>query len=261
MTDTPPEARVQTRAVLRDLRELEPSEVNARQMTAEKMERLVANLRYDGTLTSTPLVYGNRILSGHHRIEAAIKAGITEAICLEIITEVDNEHLTAMQMAHNAIEGEDDPNIIQQMLATLGALMQEYSAVTPPDFDALALAPSIRVPPPIQVHIEFLPEEVEEIQAALKRLEKSRAKLQLEPDHLTDLFLEALFAVKDWAAPNSGAFSNPGTLVLMARLAIERLDQLAIEAREAEDQNSVSSEPGDGLDGPPNVNSGTETPR
>ena len=37
--------------------------------------RLTENLRRDGALSSAPLIYGDRIISGHHRVEAAMKAG------------------------------------------------------------------------------------------------------------------------------------------------------------------------------------------
>ena len=36
--------------------------------------------------------------------------------------------------------------------------------------------------------------------------------------------------MKNWADPKTGAFSNPATLVKMAELAMERLDQLEAEA-------------------------------
>ena len=48
------------------------------------MRRLTENLRRDGALSSAPLIYGDRIISGHHRVEAAMKAGIVEADCLSI---------------------------------------------------------------------------------------------------------------------------------------------------------------------------------
>ena len=176
---------VETRVTQRVLADLEPSEVNARKMTAAQMDRLVSNLRHDGALTSAPLVYQDRIISGHHRVEAAIRAGIEKADCIEIVSELSEEHLTGLQLSHNSITGQDDPYILVEMLATLGPAMQEYSAVPPPDFDKIDLAPSIRIPPSVQVVLEFLPSEAEELHAALKRLEKSKAKLQLEPDHKT----------------------------------------------------------------------------
>ena len=36
------------------------------------MRRLTENLRRDGALSSAPLIYGDRIISGHHRVEGGI---------------------------------------------------------------------------------------------------------------------------------------------------------------------------------------------
>ena len=49
--------QVETRVIERRLRDLEPSDRNARAMTAQQLERLTENLTHDGALTSAPLVY------------------------------------------------------------------------------------------------------------------------------------------------------------------------------------------------------------
>ena len=67
------------------------------------MRRLTENLRRDGALSSAPLIYGDRIISDHHRVEAAMKAGIVEADCLSIEGEVDEGRLTAIQLSHNSL--------------------------------------------------------------------------------------------------------------------------------------------------------------
>ena len=83
------------------------------------MRRLTENLRRDGALSSAPLIYGDRIISGHHRVEAAIKVGIVEADCLSIEGDVDEWRLTAIQLSHNSLAGEDDPEVLRQMLESL----------------------------------------------------------------------------------------------------------------------------------------------
>ncbi len=40
------------------------------------MRRLTENLRRDGALSSAPLIYGDRIISGHHRVEAAMRQAL-----------------------------------------------------------------------------------------------------------------------------------------------------------------------------------------
>ena len=218
--------QVETRVVERRLADLRPSDKNARTMTAAKRERLVANLTHDGTLTSAPLVYQDRIISGHHRVKAAIAAGIEKAQVIEITNELPDDHLTALQLSHNSISGEDDPNVLQEMLADLSPLMQQFAAVPPPDFDTIGLFPSIRVPPQVQATVTFLDHEADGFQANAERLAKSKVLQQIEPAAGQSDWLEALFAVKNWAEPKSGAFSLPATLSLMGRLAVERLEQL-----------------------------------
>ena len=57
------------------------AEENARFMTADQMRRLAGNLKKDNALTSAVLVYPDAesgklvVLSGNHRVEAAILAG------------------------------------------------------------------------------------------------------------------------------------------------------------------------------------------
>ena len=69
--------------------------------------------------TSQLLLTVNRIISGHHRVEAAIKVGIVEADCLSIEGDVDEGRLTAIQLSHNSLAGEDDPEVLRQMLESL----------------------------------------------------------------------------------------------------------------------------------------------
>ena len=150
--------------VRRVLKELKPSQVNARRMPGQAMRRLTENLRRDGALPSAPLIYGDRIISGHHRVEAAMKAGIVEADCLSIEGEVDEGRLTAIQLSHNSLAGEDDPEVLRQMLESLLPLEQAYAAVLdmevpkPPP-----LRPSIGTPDTVTVAVTFAPPDVEEI--------------------------------------------------------------------------------------------------
>ena len=221
---------IETRVTKRDLSELKPSELNARKMTAAQLDRLVKNIEADGGLTSIPLIYQDRIISGHHRIEASIKAGIETADCMEITSEVSEEHLTAIQLSHNSITGDDDTAILRQMLEKLGALEQEYSAVVPPDPEMIDLGRSIRFPPMVQVMVEFLPAEYESIEAYVEKVEGMKDKKyqvlrQIESAEAIDKFLEVFFKVKGHVS-ETGTLSTPCALIEMADLAGQRLDQI-----------------------------------
>jgi hypothetical protein len=105
------------------LADLKAQHINARYMKSDMFRQLVANLQKDGTLTSVPLVRpdgdGHRILSGHHRIAAAIEAGITESECLVLDEEISRQQEVALVISHNSIDGEDDPATLKAMYAEL----------------------------------------------------------------------------------------------------------------------------------------------
>lgn len=103
-----------------NFRDIEETELNAQQMDRAIFNRLVKNLKRDGVLTSTPLIMKQensskfKCISGHHRIKAAIKAGILSAHCL-IIDEVDESTRLRLQLSHNDIKGESDESILAKL--------------------------------------------------------------------------------------------------------------------------------------------------
>ena len=101
------------------LSELKLLEKNARYMKGPQFERLVENIRRDGVLTSFPLVHREgkalEVISGNHRVSAAIKAGIEESDVIEVTTPLTRQQFVALQLSHNAIAGQDDPNILRSL--------------------------------------------------------------------------------------------------------------------------------------------------
>ena len=139
-------------------------EKNARFMRGATFARLVANIKADGCLTSVPLVghVDGKLLvaSGNHRVPAAMKAGIEEADVMEILTPLTREQFVALQLAHNAVVGEDDPNILQSLYAELSFGWKEYSGLTDDAFKVEDLDTSVlRVGNPFyeELQISFLP--------------------------------------------------------------------------------------------------------
>lgn len=158
-----------------NLEALEKQEKNARFMSNTMFKNLVENLRHDGALTSVPLVRptdkGHKILSGHHRIAAAIEAGITEADCMVLDEDVTREQEVAIVLSHNSLSGQDDPATLLQMYAELDATdWQEYSGL---DDEALELLEEVTTEPLGEVNLDyrtvtivFLPHELEQAEAA-----------------------------------------------------------------------------------------------
>ncbi|WP_432034647.1 ParB/Srx family N-terminal domain-containing protein [Streptomyces antibioticus] len=172
------------RMVEGDPRELTLLDVNARFMRHEQFQRLVGNLRADGALTSTPLVWndgesGRRIvLSGNHRTKAAIEAGLERIWWMEITEPLPRQRQIALQLAHNAIAGEDDPATLKALYEELEDVsMRLYSGL---DDKTLDLLDEVSVPSLAEanldfatVQIVFLPDEKEAAEKAFEAARKA----------------------------------------------------------------------------------------
>ena len=133
-------------------------------MAEPEFNRLVENLRRDGVLTSLPLVYRGEVLSGNHRVQAALKAGIVQADVIEIETELSEEQQRAIQLSHNALTGKDDPNLLREIYESLSLDWKKYSAVYEEMFkldEEKAIALGVPIAKYQELVIAFLPEDRE----------------------------------------------------------------------------------------------------
>jgi hypothetical protein len=141
-------AGLRTVLVRRDPAKLTRLPINARFMRKEEYDRLVANIRRDGALTSVPLIYSGNgehpngqelILSGNHRCDAAVTAGLTEVDCMLIEEQLDKQRLIAIQLSHNAIAGEDDPATLKHLYERLDDIdWRSYSGLDDAQLELLA---------------------------------------------------------------------------------------------------------------------------
>ncbi|MFE9690833.1 ParB N-terminal domain-containing protein [Micromonospora sp. NPDC005806] len=120
-------------------------EVNARYMRKEQYDRLVANIKRDGCLTSVPLVWHDVendrkvVLSGNHRVTASIDAGLTEITVMVVQQKLSRARQVALQLSHNAIAGEDDPATLKQLYEELDDVdWRAYSGLDDKQLDLLA---------------------------------------------------------------------------------------------------------------------------
>ncbi len=203
-------------------------EKNARFMRGATFARLVANIKADGCLTSVPLVghvAGMRLVaSGNHRVPAAMKAGIEEADVMEILTPLTREQFVALQLAHNAVVGEDDPNILQSLYAELDFGWKEYSGLTDDAFKVEDLDTSVlRVGQPFyeELQIFFLPADAAIFTTLLAKIAKSKAAVTRLVGAYADfdLFFQGLLAVKH----ATGVHNTAVALRMMAELATDAL--------------------------------------
>ena len=208
-------------------------------MTSMQFERLTDNIRRDGALTSLPLVYDIAgddedkllVLSGNHRVDAAEAAGLVELEVIEIMTRIDDDRRRAIALSHNAIAGQDDPNLLRAFYDSLSLALKEYSGLTEDSFKAAKLdlaALTIRPPEFEQLLLDFLPESKEIFLAALKRIGGGKRPPMVLAARFEDfdLFFDAVMKTKKQANVHNAAMA----LRIMAELACERLDQLDAEA-------------------------------
>jgi hypothetical protein len=212
---------------LKTLRTLEARK-NARYMKGEQFNQLVENLRRDGVLTSLPLVHEQLVLSGNHRVLAAIKAGIEEADIIEIVGTLAEARKLALQLSHNAIAGQDDPSILALLYSDLDLDWKTYSGVNDDvlkGMEELNLASLSAGATTYQdMLITFLPEEATAFLELVKQIEAKgkRAVRLLASLSDFDRFFETTVAVKEKLN-----IQNTATAVrVMATLAVERLAQL-----------------------------------
>jgi hypothetical protein len=103
--------------------EAREQDVNARAQPKEMFDRLASTIGKDQRLEQLPFMamVGDHleIVSGHHRVRAARVAELPEFWALVDVTGLDRDKITAKQLAHNAIEGEDDPELLKRLFESI----------------------------------------------------------------------------------------------------------------------------------------------
>jgi hypothetical protein len=163
--------------------EVESSEVreqdtNARSMDTKMFDRLSTTIKRDKRLESLPLMAvtdaGVEIVSGHHRVRAAVAAGMTKFFALVDTTGLSSSQIKAKQLAHNSIQGKDDAQIvatiyqdIQDAEARLEAFIDRKVEIDVPKVKIGDVDLNLDYR---QVMIIFLPHEKEKFERIAKKL-------------------------------------------------------------------------------------------
>ncbi|MFU8849400.1 ParB N-terminal domain-containing protein [Micromonospora sp. SL1-18] len=158
-------------------------EVNARYMRKEQYDRLVANIKRDGCLTSVPLVWHDVdndrkvVLSGNHRVTASIDAGLAEITVMVVQQKLSRARQVALQLSHNAIAGEDDPATLKQLYEELDDVdWRAYSGLDDKQLDLLAQVDLEGLSEAnldfATVQLVFLPHELEAARASFDEARK-----------------------------------------------------------------------------------------
>ncbi|MFC7791391.1 ParB N-terminal domain-containing protein [Streptomyces cinereoruber] len=195
---TTPMPQFRPRLVRRDPRGLTRLEVNARYMRKEEYDRLVENIRRDGCLTSTPLIYAGGeyeegrelVLSGNHRTMASVDAGLDEIDCMLIEEPLTHQQLVAIQLSHNAIAGQDDPATLKQLYDELDDV--DWRAYSGLDDETLSLLAEVSPEGLSEANLDFatvslifLPPELDAAREAFEqaRLSQNASWLAARADY------------------------------------------------------------------------------
>ncbi|MBT4867978.1 MAG: ParB N-terminal domain-containing protein [Planctomycetaceae bacterium] len=180
---------------------------NARYMQKPMFDQLTSNIERDGFLSSVPLCQEKEdgrleVLSGNHRVKAAIRADISQIMVIAIPQQTKNRKV-AIQLSHNALEGLDDHDILAELWNGLENLNDQlYSGLDtefisnfdPVEFHGFSAAQ----PQSKCLVLWFLPEEIESMDDLLLEAEVAAAadRVYLAPVNRYEELFEALVQTK-----------------------------------------------------------------
>jgi hypothetical protein len=223
-----------------DIADLKEQDVNAHVMPPAMFERLVENIRITGRMESLPFCAQPKgsgpveIVSGHHRVRAARKAGLTRVDVLVDTADLTRSQIVAKQLAHNALVGFDDRDLVKQLLAMvtnvddlLESGLNADLLPTPDKFKVTLFTPHADYKWKTATFV-FLSHQLDKFEELVKSL-KSEAKTvcvacegQFEP------FMKAVAAF----ARERNILSAASAVATLTDLALEQARELA-EQREA----------------------------
>lgn len=137
-------ARFKTQIKEVELSLIDLVEKNAHFMAQDTFRQLIANIKRDGQLTSVPFLVEHNtgrytVISGNHRVQAAKMAGIIKATFIVAHEDdITKDEILAIQLSHNSIVGQDDPEILKELLEEITDIaMKEYAHISNEILDAV----------------------------------------------------------------------------------------------------------------------------
>ncbi len=178
-------------------------DINARIMKKEMQDQLTANIKNRGQLESLPLLVEKdgvlEIISGHHRIKSARAAELKEIVAIIDVSGLSRSKIAAKQLAHNAISGFDDQDVLKEICKMLDDVDDMLESFIGKDileepleqYDKL-LSPAVQFDFK-NITFSFLPHQVRDMDALVKNLESSAPEIiGVAPYEQCKHFIEAL---------------------------------------------------------------------
>lgn len=114
-------------------------EKNAHYMEKNILDKLVSNVSEDGFLSQLPFALKRDdgkylIMSGNHRLKAAIKAKL-DYILILFVENIGKDKQIAYQLSHNSLVGKDDVNMLKDIFMQIESLdMKEFTGINDNNF-------------------------------------------------------------------------------------------------------------------------------
>lgn len=219
-----------------DPRSLQAAPKNARFMSGQMFQQLVANIQRDGGPTSAPFCWRDaagvdHILSGHHRIEAAIQAGVEWTLILYTDRDLSKQEQIAIQLSHNAISGEDEPTTLRELWNEIAALdLKAYSGLDdtilnsygPVKIDSLG-EENVAFD---EIRLAFFPSEIERVNEVLEQVKNRKGRYYAAQAEQFERFIERLMDFKEAA----GIYNSATAILAILDIVEAWLAQQAEEA-------------------------------
>lgn len=227
-----------------DLSQTREQTLNARYMTRDMFNQLKQNIGRAKALESIPLladVDGTlEVVSGHHRIRAAMDAGVRYSLAL-VYSGLGRNEILAKQLAHNSISGQDNPEILRKIYEQITDVEAQLEAFIDPKVFDLIPEPVQFSPPDIDllgevkvITFALLPVEKHDFDEAMFALIPESDEIYLAHRETFDTFREALQRVRTECKIRS------------APTAVAELCRLALKALDAEAQDELGAGCGQG---------------
>lgn len=159
--------------------DLHEQPLNAQAMTPAMFARLKATIERDGRLESIPFcVLASadppriEIISGHHRTRAARAAELFYVYVMVDETGLDSDRVKAKQLAHNAIAGESEPQLLERIYASITDVDARLESFITPvqDLPAPVRMPRLDIDLGYRtMQLVFLPHQAAAFEAAIEQ--------------------------------------------------------------------------------------------
>ena len=182
-------------------------QLNARVMPPEMFDRLTQNIRKDNRVESLPFGVMREkhieLISGHHRLRAAVAAGLIEIPIIVDTRDLSKSSVKAKQLAHNSIIGTDDEDILARIFSQIDSVEDRFESFVNIDDglkDAIdgavkTLNEEVDIEWPV-LSITFLPKQMERLLEIEERLAKQVPKdtdlVWIVPEEIAERFTTTL---------------------------------------------------------------------